>query len=245
MKAVVCTPWIETDSYWRERGRTWTAAYWWNLGMEVVYGTAKGVNRAAARNDAARRTDADVFFFSDADMWVPESQMKAAIEKASQGTMVMAYVQHMRLNRWATTRIVDGLEPTMQGQTVKDCAGGCFAVHRDVYETVGGHDERFTVWGGEDRSFYFACQTLVGPIERIDGFSYHLWHTRDPVLSRHTDERKAGTKLALRYKRAAGIKGRTGVLPATRDAKADPDAMRAILQEPGGPLHDAVPSAHG
>lgn len=249
MSIVVCTPWISNVScIWRERAKMWTRTHWWNLGVDVVYGysDAYPLNRSQARNDAARNTDADVLFFADADMWVPEEQFDAACVRALEtGCMVLAYTDHMRLNKWATERILDGQEHTYQGQTVKGCSSGAFAITRELWDRVGGNDERFLGWGYEDRAFQYSCDVLSPPGHRIAGLSYHLWHPRGKDQSRTTAERLVSRDLALRYKAASGVTSRSGIVRATKDAKADPVAMEAILREPGGPLHRVAESAHG
>ncbi len=239
----IVTPWIEVDCPWRWKARNHTTAYWWNLGYEVVYGEsdARPLNRAQARNRAAEATDAQVLFFADADMWVPEQQFQRAVDTAwLTGHMVLAYVDHMRLNRWSTERVYEG-KPSYQGQSIKGCSSGAFAVTRELFDEIGGHDERFLGWGGEDRAFMFACEAL-SDVERIPGLSYHLWHPRGKDQARADADRKAGIELAERYKRLAGVKPRSGIIGATRDAVRDPEGMRALLREPGGPLDTCFPN---
>lgn len=242
MRVSICVPWIETQDEWRSRARTWTERFWTAHGLDVVYGT--GPSRAAARNDAARRTDAEVLFFADADTWVPVDQLHRACERAATGFLVLAYTDHIRLSRKVTQSLLNDQDVPLQGQKVGDCPGGALAVSRELLGKVGGHDERFSVWGGEDRSFLYAC-TVMGGSERLPGLSYHLWHVKDPLVTRTNAQRRAGVELGKRYKRAAGVKGRSGILPRTDDASLDVAAMVEILEEPGGPLHQDVASAHG
>jgi len=53
------------------------------------------------------------------------------------------------------------------------------AVRRDVYEAIGGHDERFEGWGGEDLEFLDRLKTT-----KLYPGSYapsiHLWHAPSP-----------------------------------------------------------------
>ncbi|QCK82219.1 hypothetical protein E5Z46_08125 [Geobacillus kaustophilus NBRC 102445] len=41
---------------------------------------------------------------------------------------------------------------------------------------VGGFDERFSAWGGEDDAFSSAVNTLCGHYKRLEHTIYHLWH---------------------------------------------------------------------
>jgi hypothetical protein len=52
---------------------------------------------------------------------------------------------------------------------------------REAFEAVGGWDERFRGWGGEDHSAMRAVDTLYGPHKTLPGQVLHLWH---PVLSK-------------------------------------------------------------
>lgn len=240
LPVVVCTPWIPTGCRWRERAKHHTARYWTSLGLSVIYGEdqSRPVNRAAARNRAAERADAEVLFFADADMWVERLQVIEACERAAEtGGMVLAYTDHTRLSRWSTEKVYAGSQ-TLIGQTIQHCCSGCFAIPRLTYEALGGHDERFRGWGGEDRAFMFAAMTLAS-VERIGGTSYHLWHPRGIDQGRTTAERRAGLALAERYKLAAGVTDRSGIIRATRGAVRDPVAMRSLMAEDGGPLHHA------
>ena len=54
--------------------------------------------------------------------------------------------------------------------------GGSVILHREVWEKVRGYDERFQGWGGEDRAFALALETLAGDSVRYPAPIYHLWH---------------------------------------------------------------------
>jgi len=241
-RMAVCVPWFPTGCPHREAAREWTRAYWERYGLTVVYGT--GPSRAAARNDAAARArndGAQVLVFADADTVVPIDQLHAAAEAAhTTGRLVHAYIDLVRLPRAATRRILehgpDARMPTHPAERlVADAPSGCIAVRADVNALVGGHDERMSAWGGEDRAYQYAVHTLTGgPGARIPGRAYHLWHP--PSADKHGHGRAVNTALALRYKEAAGHTPAAGILPRTAATVPDPGAMRLILSEPGAPL---------
>jgi GT2 family glycosyltransferase len=58
---------------------------------------------------------------------------------------------------------------------IQNLHGGSVAITREGYEAIGGLDEDFVGWGGEDNEFWDRAETL-----RSTRFGYlpivHLWH---------------------------------------------------------------------
>lgn len=58
-------------------------------------------------------------------------------------------------------------------------AGGSFAITRDAFFAIGGFDESFVGWGGEDNEFWERAQT-----RNVWAYGYmpliHLWHEAQP-----------------------------------------------------------------
>lgn len=237
----ICTPWFDGDCVWRTKSRDWTEKYWRDAGLRVVYG--EGATRSAARNDAVRRADADVSVITDADTFVPIEQIWAAAHLAqATDRLVPAYGPHIRLDKVATQAVLDGGKIPLRRKGIENCSSGCIAVSRSLNDAVGGHDERFVGWGGEDRAFQYTCDTLAGPGERIAGPSIHLYHPPQPDAKKASVTRQANEALALRYKAAAGWEPKAGILRRLPGVEPDPDAIRSILAEPGGPLSVGVPA---
>jgi hypothetical protein len=90
-------------------------------------------------------------------------------------------------------------------------------VPRPLWDAVGGFDERFEGWGGEDDAFHAACRALCGT-ERLRGVAWHLWHEESPWRDHRSALYVQAYHLANRYTH-------------TREAKA----MRALLGEPRTP----------
>jgi glycosyltransferase involved in cell wall biosynthesis len=241
LSATVCIPWIETGGPWRSKAREWILRYYSDLAFVVSPEMAADgpVNRSAARNAAAAMADTPVLFFADADTWVPPEQFRDAVLAAREsGNLVHAYTLHTRLSKKATTLTLEG-KTSHEGATVRNAPAGAIAVSRELFDSVGGWDERFEGWGYEDRCFQFACDTIAGAGQRIAGRSYHLWHPRGKDQIQTQPERRRGAVLAQRYKSASGVKVRTGIVGATKNAERNREAMLAVLSEPGGPLDPA------
>src|SRR5665213_1068232 len=49
---------------------------------------------------------------------------------------------------------------------------------REAFVVVGGMDPRFRGWGGEDRAFLQALNTLWAPYQNSPNTVYHLWHNK-------------------------------------------------------------------
>ena len=66
--------------------------------------------------------------------------------------------------------------------------GGTLAISGDAFFRIGGFDEEFIGWTGEDRQFYDRCQTLHGWFFGYVPF-LHLWHP--PQIGRVSVEHRA------------------------------------------------------
>ncbi|HXH40006.1 MAG TPA: galactosyltransferase-related protein, partial [Thermoanaerobaculia bacterium] len=64
-------------------------------------------------------------------------------------------------------------------EVIQNLHGGSVAITRGAYAAIGGFDEDFVGWGGEDNDFWERAETL-----RATRFGYlpivHLWHAPQP-----------------------------------------------------------------
>lgn len=97
---------------------------------------------------------------------------------------------------------------------------GVLAVERELWERVGGFDERFVGWGWDDLAFWSACCGVAGYERIADAAIYHLWHPQDRAVREEQPFSAHNEDLGRRY----------------LDAKWNAPAIDAILREPGGPL---------
>lgn len=153
-------------------------------------------NRARAFNEGAVRARGEILVLHDGDLLVSADYAAHCLGLASQGYAVMnlkrfifyldpSGTRGLRDGRIDVKRI--GLEQIVQNSG----AGGSVAVTRDAYRRLGGFDEDFIGWGGEDNEFWDRAATL----RRFDsGFLplLHLWHPSQPGkravqgMGRHT-----------------------------------------------------------
>lgn len=217
MKAVILSPFRPDGA---ERIRNWKHAYkfWTGMGLGIYTADTVGdFQRAYARNLAAELAGAwDVALFTDADIILDSlDQADAAIMRTWRtGAYTVAYSHLHYITEDGMKNLLKGLPPSHfdWDEAVAHTWECCFAVRRDVWDQVGGFDERFRGYGGQVAAFFYAYATFGGR-ERIRGSAYHLPH---PLVDRSQDKHfEANKRLAERY----------------RAAVDDVHAMREILGE--------------
>lgn len=147
-------------------------------------------NRSAAVNRAAKLAgDWDLGIVIDADIFLPVSQVREAIKRATKtGKVTWAHRRWRGIREDFTKRIVtDGRDfgPEVDREDMDILVertnpiswSCCIVFPRAVFDDMGGFDERFIGWGFED----MAAQALICGLyghERVQGDVYHLWHDR-------------------------------------------------------------------
>jgi glycosyltransferase involved in cell wall biosynthesis len=185
-KCCLCIPFSSNELY-RKKAFEVVYEYYKQLGYYIFVGESEEpFNRAAARNACVPSfLDWDILVFLDADILVPLPQIEKAIDTAFKNQeMVLAYTNLYFLDKeqtdlfHETKEIANNWKKKVENQT-----SGAFAIPKKLWNKVGGQDERFTKWGGEDRAFYYTCAAFTNQKEnkRISGYAYHLWHEKNPT----------------------------------------------------------------
>lgn len=139
-------------------------------------------SRAWAFNVGARAARGEVLVFHDNDMLVPRGHAAEALAIRGEGFEVMNlkrfvfYLGPRESDRILTDAPVQG-RPERVVQNLE--GGGSVAVDRAAFFALGGFDEAFVGWGGEDNEFWERCAVRsVWPW----GFLplVHLYHEEQP-----------------------------------------------------------------
>jgi len=186
--------------------------------------------RSWAFNIGVRHTRGRVLVLHDNDMLVPADYAARVLEQVRDEYEV---INLKRFIFYLTERHTESVFSGRGGLTdqaplsiVQNLeGGGSVAITRVAYEQIGGFDESFVGWGGEDNEFWDRAQTL-----RVWPFAYlpivHLWHEpqagksdRDnPTRNRYQTLAgvPAPVRIAeLRKRRAGDMAGPAGWTPSS------------------------------
>jgi hypothetical protein len=171
----VLIPW-RTDHGQRERLFDYLLPLWRATGLEICVGSDDGLgpfNRSQALNRAFATSTGATMVVYDADC-VPDPTRIANLSGTAPWERLYAHTEY--LSRADTDAVLDGLdpwEPTPE-YTVDMC--GLIAVNRDCWTEIGGADEQFRGWGGEDVALYYSLARKYGPSPEPTSTLRCLWH---------------------------------------------------------------------
>lgn len=249
MRTVVLVPYRPDGGH---RDRIWTylrRTVWHGKYVQVGEHTNGPFNRAKALNQAAD-CDWDVAVIADADTWVPDRQLDSAILTArATGKLVAAFNAVVELDKPATTAILTGRHALTDSHTCErirlkgsETQSSMLAVTRQLWDRIGGFDERFCGWGAEDQAFWHAAGLLAGEPGRINGNAYHLWHP--PAAQKFRGpEYQRNVELWRRYQQAETVEDIT-CLTSEWSRTSTGKRRRARSRNPSRPTTSASTTAH-
>lgn len=130
-------------------------------------------------NAGAEASRGRILLLHDADVVVPASYLREVVQCMDQGYEGVRPIRFLFcLNQMSSIRFqhdqrIVGIEKV--ADVMQNFPGGSVALHRDVFEQIGGMDEQFKEWGGEDLEFVDRLNT-----RRIFRGAWlpaiHLWH---------------------------------------------------------------------
>jgi len=152
-------------------------------------------------NAGATHARSDVMILHDNDILVPQSYAAEAAARVAEGWKFANLKRFIfNLPAYETGRVfaTRRVRPS-RATVVQNLHGGSIVADRAAYEAIGGFDEAFIGWGGEDNDFWDRAATT----DRIYDFGYlpmiHLHHDDQP------GKRERTTAAIARYEEIEAI----------------------------------------
>jgi len=166
---------------------------------EIRTGTDFSVpfSKTTAVNNAASKASGDIYVIIDADCYMRPEPIIAAAKAIRMPVARTSFVAHSYRHFYRLTdeasrlvlksdpgepfRFSDPPAPWEIENIDSSSFGHWFGaliqiMPREAFELVGGMDERFHGWGGEDVAFMQALDTLYARHKTTDNEVLHLWH---------------------------------------------------------------------
>lgn len=140
-------------------------------------------SRAWAFNVAARHATASLLVFHDGDILAPAAYARELLRVRAAGAEALDLKRfRFELAEGQNATALAGRPWEVQGPLVRvmqNLQGGTVAMDREAFFEIGGFDEGFVGWGGEDNEFWERATT-----RRAHSFGWlpfvHLWHPGQP-----------------------------------------------------------------
>lgn len=152
-------------------------------------------NRSWGFNMAYRESDSPHIVFGDSDIIMNVGEFNSSVEAAGSLDVVSPYSSVVDLTRDESAMGLDDMaliSRAGRGETDHqrtNLCGGVVIFSREALERVGGWDEDFVGWGGEDDMMTFKVQAAGLRTALMPHRCFHLWHPRasvDPVAYSNT-----------------------------------------------------------
>lgn len=171
-------------------------------------------NKSWGLNVGARAATGPVMVFSDADVVVDGMLARAIALCRERYHVVKPYRHLVDLTPQETDRVRAGAydfqperdrhaPPNREAVSeVLALCGGMFAIRAEAFARLGGWDERFRGWGGEDDAFTYKVQRARLPTVELDErAALHLWHPRAEEATFGQPHYRGNCELLARYRR--------------------------------------------
>lgn len=165
--------------------------------QHVVILNDKPFNRSRCFNEGVRHAKSPIVILGDADIVMYSQEMQRCIEACNTSfDAVNPYGQVVDLTLAESAKFKDNLvfdDSWSKKEGRKDICfcGGIVLYRKQFYEQLGGFDERFEGWGGEDNGMSVKTQKsieynlLPGKVihEYTNFTAYHLWHEKPAMTT--------------------------------------------------------------
>jgi GT2 family glycosyltransferase len=141
-------------------------------------------NRSWAFNVGAKAATSDVLVLHDNDLLVPAQFSKELLSRVREGYELINAKRYIFYLSEADSLDYFGGDKELRGRIPESVmqnaeGGGSIAITKAAFDRIGGMDEAFVGWGGEDNEFWERATTckswLYGDLSLV-----HLWHPSQP-----------------------------------------------------------------
>lgn len=139
-----------------------------------------------AVNLAAKEATRDILLIVDADTVFDPNIILESIKLLRDAAWVIPFTEVYDLPIEITERVLRNKPGWPLNVKLEECqkvnwmydgfAGKVNLIPKRNFEKVGGFDERFVGWGGEDDAFAWSVNTLCGKYVNYDAKVFHFWH---------------------------------------------------------------------
>lgn len=156
-------------------------------------------NKSQALNAGVRESNGSILLLHDADIVVPGNYIREICRRMQggwQGMRPLRFLFSLSQQDSAEFQKSCMVSSTAEvSEVMQNFPGGSIAVRREVYDAIGGFDEDFVGWGGEDVEFLDrlkSCRMYPGSFAP----GIHLWHPSAPQkASGHRNNELMAAKL--------------------------------------------------
>jgi hypothetical protein len=142
-------------------------------------------NRSWAFNVGLKSSTTEIVVFGDSDLIMNPNDLINSLNLLNQYDCVSPYTSVLDLDQRESNLPFDKLisiprpgRGETDNQKINLC-GGIVLYRKESALKIGGWNERFIGWGGEDNYQEFKTKNLLTWVEN-NARCYHLWHTRTP-----------------------------------------------------------------
>jgi len=148
-----------------------------NFEIIISQDNNKDLNVSRLRNLGVKQAQGEYIILLDADLYVPKKMILDGIKLIKKQPYVISKKNSVNDLGVIDTRnlIKKNILPQNIPLSLRTTVA-FMIISKKIYNKVGGYDERFKNWGGEDNAFIHTLRMHCPQIERVEGKIYHLWH---------------------------------------------------------------------
>jgi GT2 family glycosyltransferase len=210
-------------------------------------------NRSHTFNLGAREARAPVLLLHDNDMLVPAGYARRLLERIARGYAVVNPKRFVfYLDEVHSARVLSGSEDygARPAEAIVQNleAGGSMAITAAAYAAIGGMDEGFVGWGGEDNEFWDRCLTRPTWIWGYEPI-VHLWHRGQPLKHRSDNPNLERARALMRRPaleriaalRPAPLPGLVStIIPVHNRSRLLREAVASVLEQDHRPIEIVI-----